>query len=371
MRILLCPDKFRGTVTARQAAESIETGWRRVRPGDDLQVAPMADGGEGTLEALAGSARIETVSVHGPLGDPIEAPLGLLADGTAVVETATAAGLDLLAARRRDPNRTTTRGVGDLLRTALDRDVRRILVCLGGSATNDAGTGMARALGARFLDAAGRDLADGGAALAGLARIDLTAMDPRLRAVEVIGLCDVDNPLTGTRGASVVFGPQKGATADVARQLDRALTRVAAVAARDLGADRASEPGAGAAGGLGFGLLAFCGARLRPGVEAVGDAVGLDGRILAADLVVTGEGALDATSFDGKVVGAVMARARLAETPVAVICGRAEIVPDGVEVTSLVELVGVDAALTQTRRALETAGAGLAARVETLTGTVS
>jgi glycerate kinase len=369
MRVLFCPDKFRGTATARQVAESLETGWRRIRPGDQLSLRPMADGGEGTLDALAGDGRVERVEVTGPLGDPVDAPLAVRADGTAVIEMATASGLQLLRADRRDPRRTTTRGVGELIRAALDAGARRILVCLGGSATNDAGTGMAKALGGRFLDATEGDVPDGGAALSDVARIDLTGLDPRLRSVELVALCDVDNPLTGPRGASAVFGPQKGASREDVWVLDRALADLAAVAARDLGVDLAREPGAGAAGGLGFGLTAFCGARLRRGVDAVADAVGLEAAVDGADLVVTGEGALDATSLGGKVVGAVLDRARLAGTPVVVVCGRADELPAGVDVTALVDLVGEAVALGEARRALETAGEALASRADVLTGT--
>ncbi|HEX6844020.1 MAG TPA: glycerate kinase [Actinomycetota bacterium] len=368
MRVLLCPDKFRGTATARQAAEAIETGWRRIRPEDRLVLRPMADGGEGTLEALAGEGPIARVRVAGPLGDPVDAPLAVLADGTAVIEVATASGLVLLGDRRREPLHASTRGVGDLIRAALDRHARRILVCLGGSATNDAGAGMAVALGARFLDAAGMQVPDGGAALADVVRIDLTRIDPRLRATEVVGLCDVDNPLIGPRGASVVFGPQKGASPDDVWTLDRALSDLAAVASRDLGVDRSREPGAGAAGGLGFGLIAFCGARLRRGVDTVADAVGLDALIDDADLVVTGEGAFDETSLGGKVVGAVLTRATLAGTPAAVVCGRADVRPGGTDVTSLIDLVGPEAAVHDARRALETAGETLAVRAEILAG---
>jgi glycerate 2-kinase len=367
MRILLCPDKFRGTATARQAAEAIERGWRRVRPADEVAVAPMADGGEGTLAALAVTGGVEWIRIHGPLGDATDAPLGVLADGTAVIETATAAGLALLHEDRRDPRRASTRGVGELLRAALDSGARRALVCLGGSATNDAGTGMARALGARFLDAGGQEVPEGGAALADVARVDLRAMDPRLRRTEIVGLCDVDNPLTGPRGASVVFGPQKGASADDVWSLDEALTDLAAVAASDLGVDLSREPGVGAAGGLGFGLLAFCGARLRPGVQAVADAVGLDAAIGAADLVITGEGALDASSFGGKVVGAVLERAALAGRSAVVVCGRADLRPEGLDVTALVDLVGPDAAIEESGRALEAAGESLATRAHALT----
>jgi len=365
MRLLVCPDKFRGTLTARQAAEAFETGWRRVRPNDDLVLLPMADGGEGTLEALLGGPgdRRLTVPATGPLGDQIRADLGLMGDGTAVVEMARAAGLGLLDPARRDPRRTTTRGVGDLLRAALGGGARRLLVSLGGSATNDGGVGMARALGARFLDGAGAEIGEGGAALLSLARIDLTPLDPRVPRVEVVGLTDVDSPLCGPTGASVVFGLQKGASPDHVRLLDGALGHLAAVVNRDLGVDLAHEPGAGAAGGLGFGLMAFLGARLRPGAVAVADALGLEERLTAADLVVTGEGAFDETSRHGKVVGTVLGLAELARTPVVVVCGRAECRPEGVEVVSLTEEVGEEAALGDARHAVEAAAAGLATRV--------
>jgi glycerate kinase len=361
MRVLLCPDKFRGTATAAQVRAALETGWKRVRPDDTFTGVPMADGGEGTLEALADGAARRSTRVTGPLEDAVDAAWGLRMDGTAVVEMATAAGLALLDPSRRDPRRTTTRGVGELMLAALEAAAGRILVCLGGSATNDGGTGMAVALGVRFLDAEGRDLPGGGAALSRLARIDAAGADPRLASVEVIGLCDVDNPLTGPNGASATYGPQKGADPDTVWDLDRALAHLAATVQRDLGVDPSKEPGAGAAGGLGFGLLAFAGARLRPGVEAVADAVGLDGEIRDADVVVTGEGAFDATSTRGKVVGGVLRAAEVARLPTAVVCGRADApAPDGTALVSLVDLVGEREALEGTRTALERAGERLA-----------
>ena len=361
MHVLLCPDKFRGTATAAQAAASIATGWRRTRPGDTFLVLPMADGGEGTLEALAGGAEVRTAKVRGPLGDPVDAPWGLRRDGTAVIEMAAASGLELLLPQRRDPRRTSTHGVGGLLAAALQAGAGRVLVCLGGSATNDGGAGMAAALGVRFLDATGRPIADGGAALVDLARIDLSNLDPRLASADVVGLCDVDNPLAGPSGASATYGPQKGASPEVVWELDRALAHLAAVVHRDLGIDRSKEPGAGAAGGLGFGLLSFAGARLRPGVQAVAEAVGLDEAIGSSDLVVTGEGAFDDTSLRGKVVGGVLEAADLARVPAAVVCGRASASPpDGVRLLSLTEMVGEDAAMQETRQSLERAGEALA-----------
>jgi glycerate kinase len=352
MRVLICPDKFRGTATAPQVAAALETGWRRVRPGDVLELLPLADGGEGTLEALAGGESLRRERVPGPLGDPIETPFALRADGTAVLESARAIGLDLLSPSRRDPRRTTTRGVGELIGAALDAGARRILVGLGGSATNDGGAGLAQGLGAALVDASGDPVGPGGAALLRLAGIDLRGLDPRLASVEVVGLTDVDNPLTGPRGASAVFGPQKGAGPDDVWMLDQALAHLASVVRRDLGLDVAGEPGAGAAGGLGFGLRVFAGARLRSGAASVGEAVGLQERIGAADLVVTGEGALDATSLGTKVVGEVLRLAGLSGRRAVVVCGRAEVRPPGVEVVALVEEVGEAAALGDVRAAL-------------------
>jgi glycerate kinase len=363
MRVLVCPDAFRGTMTAPQAAGSFARGWRRARPSDELDLAPMADGGEGTLDALCREGRIERHRVAGPLGDPVDAGLGFLPGGASVVESAQAAGIALLAPERRDPLRATTRGVGELIRVAMDEGARSILVCLGGSATNDGGAGLASALGARFSGTGGRVVPDGGAALRDLARIDLSGLDPRLRSTAIIGLTDVDDPLCGPTGASVTYGPQKGATPDDVVLLDRALAHLAATSERDLGVRLADEPGAGAAGGLGFGLMAFCGAHLRRGVEAVADAVDLEAKVARADLVVTGEGAVDATSLRGKVVGHVVALARLATTRVVVVGGRAEIDLEGIEVRTLVDAVGEERALDEARASLERVAATLAEQI--------
>ena len=363
MRVLVCPDKFRGTLTARQAAEAIEHGWLRERPGDTVDLAPLADGGEGTLDVLAPADDPSTVRVQrrvrGPLGDPVEASLGVR-EGTAVVEMARASGLALLDPGRRDPMRATTFGTGELMMAALEHGVRRLLVCLGGSATNDGGVGMAMALGGRFLDGQGRAIDLGAGALGSLATIDLGAVHARWRAIEVIGVTDVDNPLCGPTGASVVFGPQKGASSEDVWELDRLMGHLAAVAARDLGADRSKEPGAGAAGGLGFGLLAFLGARLRPGIEVVMEAVGLAGRLRAAELVITGEGAFDQQSLHGKVPDGVLRAAEEARVPAAILCGVASVHPTGVEVRSLVDHVGPDAAMSDARRSLEDLAAAFA-----------
>jgi glycerate kinase len=363
MRVLVCPDKFRGTLTARQAAEAIERGWRRERPGDVFDLAPLADGGEGTLDVLAPADEPATTRlrrrVRGPLGEPVDAELGLRG-GVGIVEMARASGLELVAPARRDVTRSTTFGTGELMAAALEAGARRVLVCLGGSATNDGGVGMATALGGRFLDPAGRPIGQGGAALATLARIDLRAVHAAWREIEVLGVTDVDNPLCGPSGASAVFGPQKGATPEQVVALDRALAHLAAVAANDLGADRSRDPGAGAAGGLGFGLLAFLGARLRPGVEVVMEAVGLEPRVAAADLVITGEGSLDAQSLHGKVPAGVLDAARRAGVRAAIVSGVASIELDGVPIRTLVDRVGREAALQDARGSLELVAAELA-----------
>jgi glycerate 2-kinase len=370
VRLLVAPDKFRGTLTAAQAANAIATGWRRARPDDTLDLAPVADGGEGTLDALVGSTgRRSTAQVSGPLGDPVEAEIGFTPEGVAVVEMARAAGLALVSESRRDPMRTTTRGVGEMITVALDEGCREILVCLGGSATNDGGTGMARALGVRFLDVHGAETPEGGGGLARVAHVDIGGLDPRIATVAVTGLTDVDNPLTGPLGASVTYGPQKGASPDNIHVLDRSLRHLAAVVSRDLGLDLRDEPGTGAAGGLGFGLRAFLGARLRPGAQAVLDAVGAPRRAGDADLLVTGEGTVDATSLRGKVVGAVLDLGRLAGRPVAIVCGRMDVAPSGaVGAWALVDEVGEEAALHRAKGSVETVAERMARTADTLVG---
>ncbi len=371
MRILVAPDKFRGTLTARQAASAVETGWLRARADDEVELAPMADGGEGTLETLVDALGGEKVvaRVSGPLGDPIDAPFGLVttdAGLTAVVEMARASGLTLVAEARRDPLRASTRGTGELIRAALERQPERMIVCIGGSATTDGGAGMAQALGASLFSADDESIPPGGAGLSQLAKIDLAGMDPRVYSTSFTVASDVDNPLTGPRGAAHVYGPQKGATADDVELLDRALRHLATVVSRDLGIDLRDAPGAGAAGGLGFGLMAFCGASLRAGVEVVMDALGLLERVERADLVITGEGRFDSQSLHGKAPAGVLRAAQELGVAAAVVCGRAEINVPGVVVRSLVERFGEQRALGDTRRALEELSQELAEHAEEL-----
>ena len=324
MRVLVAPQEFKGSLTAREAATAIAEGVRAAAPDAALDVVPLADGGPGFVEAMLAAAGGEarTATVRDPLGRPVPAAFALLDGGrTAVIEMAEAAGVKRLAADELDPRRASTHGVGDLVRAALDAGARRLLIGIGGSATNDGGAGMAQALGARLLDAAGRDLPPGGAALAALARIDASGLDPRLADVEVVAATDVRNVLCGPEGASAVFGPQKGADTVAVAELDAALRRFAEVVARDVGVAVAERRGAGAAGGLGAGLLAFLGAELEPGFPLVARAVDLEARVAAADLVLTGEGLLDGQTGYGKTVAGVAAMGRGAGVPVVALCG--------------------------------------------------
>jgi len=324
VRVLIAPDKFKGSLTAAAAAEALAVGVRRADPHAEVDLAPMADGGEGTVEALvkATGGRFLDAEVTGPLGEPVVARFGLLGDGTtAAIEMAAASGLVLVPADRRDPACATTFGTGELLLRALDAGARAVILGIGGSATNDGGAGLAQALGFRLLDADGRELARGGGPLADLARIDPGGADPRLARCVIRVASDVDNPLCGPRGASAIYGPQKGAGPDQVATLDRNLGRLADVILRDLGAAIADLPGAGASGGLGAGLVAFAGARLEPGIDLVCRAVDLDDRLAVADLCLTGEGALDRSSAFGKTVVGVARRARERGVPTIVVAG--------------------------------------------------
>lgn len=323
MKIVIAPDSFKESLDAPGVAQAIARGWARVFPEAELVQKPMADGGEGTVDVLlaAHGGERRTCRVGGPLGEPVEAHWGWLGDGTAVIEMAAASGLHQVPAARRDPRVACSRGTGELLRAALDAGARRIILGLGGSATNDGGSGLLRALGMRLLDAAGDDLPPGGAALARLDRLDFSGLDPRLAAVRIELAADVDNPLCGPRGASAVFGPQKGATPAQVAQLDAALARFAEVAAATLGVDHSRSPGVGAAGGLGFAAVAWLGARFRPGIELVAELGGLAEAIRGADLVITGEGRFDAQSLHGKTPMGVARIARAEGVPAIVLAG--------------------------------------------------
>jgi glycerate kinase len=325
MRIVVAPDKFAGTLTAEQAARAIEAGLLRARPDAEVVRVPVGDGGAGTLAAVlaAGFERVP-LSATGPTGEPVAAAIAVRGD-EAFVEMAEASGLGRLPGGVFDPLGASTYGTGELVRAALDRGARRIVLGIGGSATSDGGAGMAAALGVRFLDADGAPLPPGGAALLRLASIDAAGLDPRVAAVEVTLASDVDNPLVGPDGAAAVYGPQKGAGPDQVLLLDSALRRYARVLAAELGLDLAATPGAGAAGGLGAGAIAFLGSRVRPGIELVLDLVGFGAALAGAGLVVTGEGKLDAQSLRGKAPLGV-ARAATAEgVPVVALAGVVEV----------------------------------------------
>lgn len=324
MKVVVAPDKFRGSLSAAEAARAIARGVMAADPSSLVDSVPMADGGEGTVDALvaATGGTISTVSVSGPLGEPVRATFGLLGDGrTAVLEMAAASGLALLPRDRRDPSRTTTRGTGELLLAAIDAGARRVILGIGGSATNDGGAGFGQALGYRLLDNHGRDLEPGGAALGALDRIDASAVDTRLSGLELAVASDVDNPLCGPRGASVVYGPQKGADRETIALLDRNLSHFAKIVERDLGKSILDIPGAGAAGGLGGGLVAFASGALEPGISLVIRTVKLAERLEGADLCLTGEGAIDASSAFGKTAVGVARLARSLGCPTLALAG--------------------------------------------------
>jgi len=324
MKVVIAPDSYKGCLSAAQVARAIARGVRAALPKAEILSVPMADGGEGTLQALisATGGTLKRRRVRGPLGNPVWAEFGVLGDGrTAVIEMAAASGLPLVPPSKRNPLVTTTYGTGELIAAGLDLGCRKFIVGIGGSATNDGGAGMAEALGVRLLDERDCPLPPGGGALGRLARIDVSRMHPRAKAAEFVVACDVDNPLTGPRGASAVYGPQKGATPAMVATLDRNLKHFARVLARDLSKRVDHIRGSGAAGGLGAGLMAFLGAKLRPGVEIVIEAVGLRRLVKGASLVMTGEGAADAQTAFGKAVAGVAGVAKRLRVPVVVLAG--------------------------------------------------
>ncbi|EIZ9494491.1 glycerate kinase [Cronobacter sakazakii] len=342
-KIVIAPDSFKESLSAMDVARAIEAGFREIYPQAHYVCVPMADGGEGTVEAMvaATGGQIITTPVTAPLGNKVDSFFGLLGDGeTAVVEMAAASGLHLVPTAQRDPRITTSYGTGELILAALERGVKAIIIGIGGSATNDGGAGMMQALGARFLDGEGRELAPGGAALAGLERLDLSALDPRLAQVSVTAACDVDNPLCGEKGASAVFGPQKGATPAMVTELDAALRRFGEQLEAATGKAIISAPGAGAAGGMGAALLGMLNAELRPGIEIVIESLGLAQAVRDADLVITGEGRLDSQSIHGKTPVGVARVAKQFQRPVVAIAG--SLTPD----YQIVHEHGIDAAFS-------------------------
>ncbi|HSK93282.1 MAG TPA: glycerate kinase [Candidatus Angelobacter sp.] len=329
LRVLIAPDSFGGSLDSVSVAAAIATGWTRVRPGDSVVRKPMADGGEGTLAAIADAlgddAEVRSIETTDALGRPISADWLLLDEGRgAFVEMAAASGLARLAPDERTPESAraaSTRGTGDLIRAALDAGVERITVGLGGSATTDGGSGLLRALGAAFRARDGGDLADGGAALADLEAIDRSGLDARLSDVRLVIASDVTNPLLGARGAAATYGPQKGADETTVTELDAALNRYGRAIEKATGRLVADLPGAGAAGGTTAGLLGFTGATVRPGAEVVAELVGLAAALEEADLVITGEGRADEQTLQGKTAMGVASLARPRNTPVVLLCG--------------------------------------------------
>ncbi len=331
MRILIAPDKFKGSLSSGEVAEAIARGLTGGWPKVDTLQCPLADGGEGTMELLvqATGGKIIDCDVTGPLGEPRRASLGILGDGeTAVVEMASASGLELIPPDKRDPCSTTTAGTGDLILNALDLGLRRIIVGIGGSGTNDGGTGMASALGVRFLDADGRELSPGGGYLDKLVNIDISGLDPRIGETEIIVASDVTNPLLGDDGACRVYAPQKGAGTEDVERLEKCLCCLSDAVCAQLTAGLQDQPGAGAAGGLGYGLMAFLGAEVRPGIEVVMEAVGFEQKLAGCGLVITGEGRLDAQTAFGKTVSGVARAAKRHRIPVLALGG--EVTDDAV-----------------------------------------
>ncbi len=347
MRFLIACDSFKGSATSKQVGEALKDGILRAMPHAEVLVIPVADGGEGTVQALvdATDGKFVTVDVTNPIGERVKASFGILGDGeTAVIEMAAASGLMLIPPERRNPWITTTYGTGELIKAALEHGCRRIIIGIGGSATNDAGAGMAQALGIGLLDEDGNQIGFGGGELSRLCRIDMSGLDTRAMEAEFIVACDVDNPLTGEKGAAYVYAPQKGATPDMVPKLDANLRHFAKVVREQLGVDVEHVPGAGAAGGLGAGLMAFLGAKLRPGTEIVFELVRLEERMRDADLVITGEGQIDSQTAFGKTPVGVAKLAKRYGKPVIAVAGA---IGDGAEI---VHAHGIDAVFSIVNR---------------------
>lgn len=348
MNIVVSPDSFKGSLHASVVADAIGEGVLRVWPDASVEKIPLADGGEGTVDAMvhATGGRIITKGVTGPLGTRVSSFFGILGDEkTAVIEMAAASGLPLVPVDQRDPLVTTTFGTGELIQAAMDAGCNRIIIGIGGSATNDGGVGMAQALGASFLDEKSNELPPGGGALHSLAHINLTRVDARIKSTEFIVACDVTNPLVGPKGASVIYAPQKGATPEDVDRLERGMIHYANQIETHIRIDVRHIPGAGAAGGLGAGLIAFLGAKIKPGIDVVLNAVRFQERIAGANLIITGEGLLDRQTVYGKTISGVAQRAKDANVPLVAIGG-------GVLADQVDELYarGVDAVISSTWR---------------------
>ncbi|MDR7078221.1 glycerate kinase [Neobacillus niacini] len=369
MKFVLAPDSFKESMSAKKAALAMEKGIRTVYPEAECVIVPMADGGEGTVESLVSMTNGEIIKteVIGPLGEKVIAEYGLLGEGqTAVIEMASASGIEIIKQEDRNPLVTTTFGTGELIKHALDKGVTRILIGIGGSATNDGGVGMLQALGVSFKDQNGQELSFGGGALKHLSTIDLSGLDKRIAHVKIDVACDVNNPLIGENGASAIFGPQKGATAEVVEQLDQNLAHYAEIIKSDLGKDIAQKEGAGAAGGLGAGLMAFLNANLKKGVELVIEYTGLEERMAGADYVFTGEGSIDGQTLFGKTPFGVASIAKKYSIPVIAFAGR---IGNGVEPlyeNGFTSIVGILKGVSSLDEALKSGEANLTFAAENI-----
>ncbi len=324
MKIVIAPDSYKESLSASEVAEAIESGFKKVFPDYQYVKCPVADGGEGSVEALvdASGGKMVYTDVVGPLGDHHEAFYGISGDNkTAFIEMAAASGIELIEPKDRDPYKATTYGTGQLIDHALNQGIRHMIICIGGSATNDAGSGMMQALGVSYKDAQGKELGYGGLALEQLAHIDVSGLDSRLAECHIEVACDVINPLTGLNGASHIYGPQKGATPEMVERLDVALSHFAKIVEQDLNKEIDHIPGAGAAGGMGAAFYGFLGAELKPGIDIMTHAVGLEELVKDANLVITGEGRLDSQSVNGKVPVGVAKIAKKYQLPVIAIAG--------------------------------------------------
>ena len=324
MKIVIAPDSFKESLTALEVADAIEMGFKKFYPYVDYVKIPMADGGEGTVQSLVDALKGKVVerSVTAPIGNKIQAFFGMSGDNqTAIIEMAAASGLHLVSPAQRNPLKTTSFGTGELIKAALDLGVKKIILGIGGSATNDAGAGMLQALGVQLLNANNQQIGLGGENLSLISKIDLSKLDSRLQQVEILVACDVDNPLCGEKGASAVFGPQKGATPEIVQQLDRALFHFSDIVQQDLDLNIRDQAGAGAAGGMGGGLLLLPNVQLKAGVQIIIDAVNLNEQIKDADLVITGEGRMDSQTVHGKTPIGVAKAAKLFNKPVIAIVG--------------------------------------------------
>ena len=366
MRILIAPDSYKNALSAQEVARSLKAGLQKVFQEAEFEILPMADGGEGTVEALIDATHGEIIktAVHDPLMRPIESTFGITGDGiTAVIEMASASGIQMITSEERNPWITTTFGTGELIHAAMDKECRDIILGIGGSATNDCGMGMATALGVKFLDQDGNPVVQGGGMLAEVTRIDMSGLDERIRETKIMVACDVTNPLTGPDGASHVYGPQKGADPEMVKQLDSNLKKFSEVITEQLGKEVGNIPGAGAAGGLGAGLIAFLDGELVEGVPAIAAKTGLDKAVAKADIVITGEGGIDFQTQFGKTPYGVAQVAKKHGKPVIAVAGTIgkgvdELYSEGIDavVSILDSPMSLEEAIRETPTLLEATG---------------